>query len=96
MKIDYETIVVCRMIRLYCRKKEGNKELCPECRELTEYAVTRLRHCPFGDAKGSCRQCKIHCYRHDMKVKIQQVMRFSGPRMILFHPIMAIRHLIGK
>ncbi len=31
-----------------------------------------------------------------MKEKIKTVMRFSGPRMLIYHPIMAIRHLIGK
>lgn len=31
-----------------------------------------------------------------MKEKIRNVMRYSGPRMILHHPIMAIRHVIDK
>lgn len=96
MKIEYEIIVVRRMIELHCRRKEGNRKLCHDCSELAAYAEQRLRHCPFGDEKGSCRHCKIHCYRSDMRLRIQQVMRYAGPRMILFHPIMAIRHLIGK
>jgi hypothetical protein len=29
-----------------------------------------------------------------MKEKIREVMRFSGPRMIFYHPVMAIRHLV--
>jgi hypothetical protein len=29
-----------------------------------------------------------------MREKIREIMRFSGPRMIFYHPIMAIRHLI--
>jgi hypothetical protein len=24
---------------------------------------------------------------------MREVMRFAGPRMLLFHPVMAIRHL---
>ena len=28
-----------------------------------------------------------------MRQKIRAVMRFSGPRMIFYHPVMAIRHL---
>ena len=31
-----------------------------------------------------------------MREKIRQVMRFSGPRMILKHPIMAMRHVISS
>lgn len=96
MKIEYEIRVVRQMISLYCRKKEGNAELCERCRELTAYAEQRLRHCPHGDAKGSCRKCTIHCYRPEMRAAIREVMRYAGPRMLLHHPVMAIRHLIGK
>ena len=41
-----------------------------------------------------CSNCKVHCYKPEMREKIREVMRFSGPRMILYHPIMAIRHVI--
>jgi hypothetical protein len=29
-----------------------------------------------------------------MREKIRAVMRFSGPRMIFYHPVTAVRHLI--
>jgi hypothetical protein len=29
-----------------------------------------------------------------MRERIREVMRYSGPRMLLSHPLMAIRHLI--
>ena len=29
-----------------------------------------------------------------MREKIKEVMRFSGPRMIFFHPVIALNHLI--
>ena len=29
-----------------------------------------------------------------MRNKIREVMRFSGPRMIFHHPILAIKHLV--
>ena len=31
-----------------------------------------------------------------MKDRIRKVMRFSGPGMLIYHPVMAIRHLLGK
>lgn len=96
MKIEQEIKVVRQMIGLYCRHKEGNKRLCPECEELAAFAEYRLRRCPFGDAKSSCKRCRIHCYRPDMRERMRRVMRFSGPRMIIYHPIAAIRHMIGK
>ena len=36
-RIEKEKQTVEQMIRLYCRKKEGNGTLCPQCRELLEY-----------------------------------------------------------
>ena len=45
-RIEKEKQTVEQMIRLYCRKKEGNGTLCPQCRELLEYAQTRLSRCP--------------------------------------------------
>jgi hypothetical protein len=29
-----------------------------------------------------------------MREKIREVMRFSGPRMMFYHPVMAVRHLV--
>ena len=61
--IAQEQRTVEQMIRLYCRRKEGNKELCPQCLELLEYARTRLSRCPFGENKTTCRLCPVHCYK---------------------------------
>lgn len=91
---DEERKTVEVMIRLYCRKKEKNRTLCDGCRELIEYAEKRLENCKFGENKPVCQNCTIHCYKKDMREKIREVMRFSGPRMIMYHPIMAIRHII--
>ena len=81
------------MIRLYCRKKEGNSELCPECRELLDYALLRLSRCKFGEKKTSCKRCPIHCYKPDMRQRMREVMRYSGPRMLFYEPLEAIRHI---
>ena len=85
---------VSLMIRLYCRKKHGGKTLCPDCAALDAYARQRSDKCPFMETKTFCSNCKVHCYKNDMREKIREVMRFSGPRMIFHHPIMAIRHVI--
>ena len=93
-RIEREKVTVSLMIRLYCRRKEGNKNLCAQCSELEEYAHKRLSACRYGEQKTSCKKCPTHCYRKDMREKIREVMRFAGPRMILHHPLEAIRHLI--
>ena len=95
-RIKEEQQVVEQMIRLYCRKKEGNRELCPACAELLQYAKARLEHCKFGENKTTCRKCPVHCYRPEMKERIRKVMRWSGPRMIWYHPVAAIRHLVRE
>jgi hypothetical protein len=83
------------MIGLYCKKNHGKHGgLCPKCAALNEYAQLRSDKCPFMETKTFCSNCKVHCYKPEMREKIKEVMRFSGPRMIFYHPIMDIRHLI--
>ena len=94
MHIDAEKRVVEQMIRLYCRKRQGNATLCPDCRQLLDYAIERLDRCSYGNDKPICRKCPIHCYRPAMKSRIKMVMRWAGPRMILYHPLLAIKHLL--
>ena len=67
--------------------------LCPQCQALLDYAHQRLERCKFGEDKPSCTRCPVHCYKPAMREQIRQVMRYSGPRMLLHDPIMAIRHL---
>lgn len=94
-KRQREKETVALMIRLYCVKKHGTKKtLCPECEALSRYAMMRSDKCPFMETKTFCSNCKVHCYKADMREKIREVMRFSGPRMILHHPVMALRHVI--
>ena len=92
-KREREKEVVSLMISLYCRKKHGCKTLCPECAALDDYARSRSDHCPFMETKTFCSNCRVHCYQKNMREKIREVMRFSGPRMIFYHPVMAIRHV---
>ena len=95
-KREREKEVVSLMIRLYCNKQHHTKKgtLCPDCAALEEYARHRSDVCPFMENKTFCANCKVHCYKPEMREKIRTVMRFSGPRMIFHHPVMAMRHLI--
>lgn len=94
-KREKEKAIVLEMIKLYCRKNHKcENELCSECKKLSEYAILRIEKCPFMETKTFCSNCKVHCYNKEMREKIKVVMRFSGPRMIFYHPVMAISHLI--
>lgn len=79
-----------------CQVGHGGPGLCGECRELLEYSLARLGHCKFGNAKTKCHKCPVHCYRPYMREKIRTVMRFSGPRMLLYHPLEALRYLFSR
>jgi hypothetical protein len=92
MKREKKTIEA--MVRLYCEKKHGTKgALCAECDDFLDYAFLRLDKCPFQEKKSTCGKCTVHCYRPDMKEEAKTIMRFSGPRMILHHPSLALHHV---
>ena len=93
-KREREKAMVTQMIALYCRKNHHNKALCHDCTALADYARQRSDKCPFMESKTFCSNCKVHCYKPEMREKIRAVMRFSGPRMMFHHPVMAVRHLM--
>lgn len=80
------------MIRLYCRKKLHAEEMPEEYQDLLEYAHKRLSCCKFGDKKTSCKLCPIHCYGREKREMMREVMRWCGPRMLVYHPIVTIEH----
>lgn len=97
-KREKEKQIVDLMIHLYCRKKHKTVEkhhgLCEECEKLRDYAAMRVDKCPFMETKTFCSNCRVHCYKPQMREDIRNVMRFAGSRMLLYHPVMAIRHVI--
>jgi hypothetical protein len=58
-----------------------NPKLCSECKDLLEYSIKRRRLCPLNP-KPMCRKCKIHCYSNEYRLRIKEVMRFSGTYLI--------------
>ncbi|WP_458777608.1 nitrous oxide-stimulated promoter family protein [Desulforhopalus sp. 52FAK] len=84
------------LLSLYCRHHHPSKsdQLCTECKTVFDYAIKRLSACPLQNNKPTCANCIIHCYSKDMQNKIRRIMRYSGPRLIFKHPILAICHII--
>lgn len=82
------------MMRLYCVRRHHGEALCMECSALARYAERRLERCVFGDAKPTCANCTVHCYKYGMRERMRAVMRWSGPRMLLRHPLLAVLHMI--
>ena len=63
---EAEKRLIPTMVRIYCkgnhkakRKEEGikGKDVCSDCKELTEFAEYRLEKCPFKKNKGFCSFC---------------------------------------
>lgn len=89
---DVETIRI--MTEIYCHAHHNTKEgLCPECEEFYLYSVKRLACCPFGEKKPVCAKCNIHCYGKGYKERAKEIMAFSGPKLLLKHPFLSLRHI---
>ncbi len=94
-RLEREKTTVQIMLRLYCKDQHHTVDgLCSECQELSNYAMNRLAHCKFGENKPICGKCTVHCYRPDMRKRIQEIMRYAGPKMLFAHPLMGLRHLL--
>ena len=91
LKRERRTIQI--MIGIFCRGRHSKRDaLCPACEELSAYAMERIDKCPYHDAKPTCAKCPIHCYKPSMREHVRQVMRYAGPRIMIYHPMLAILH----
>lgn len=94
-RLERERATVAAMIALFCRDRHAPEGmLCAECTELEAYTRVRLEKCPYGEEKPTCANCPIHCYLPQRREQIKQVMGYAGPRMLLSHPVLAVRHMI--
>ncbi len=97
-RIKREKDCVARMTEIYCHDMHGGLSrgglggLCDGCRELLDYAYTRIDKCVFGAKKSTCAKCAIHCYNKEMRARIKEVMRHSGPKMTYRHPWLSLMH----
>lgn len=100
-RLRREQRTIRAMLQIWCEaqplhRRARPRDLCAGCDGLFEYASYRLVKCPYGEEKPTCVNCPIHCYGRDKRDVMKQVMRFAGPRMLLRHPVLAIRHLLDE
>jgi hypothetical protein len=93
-RIARERKTVAVMIALYCGDLHGTSGLCSKCQELLDYAWIRLDRCQFQEGKTTCAKCPVHCFKPEMRTRVREVMRYSGPRMLFQKPLLAFFHLI--
>jgi hypothetical protein len=94
-RIEIEKKTAEAMISVFCKGRR-HKRPCQACDELLVYALQRLDKCPYGNKKPACKHCPLHCYKPAMREKIREAMRYSGPRMLWYYPLLAIRHKISQ
>ena len=93
-KREKEKQLMKTMVTIYCKghKHSSGNELCPSCMELLSYSYNKINRCPFMETKTFCNNCHVHCYQKEQREKVKEIMRYSGPRMLYHHPIVAIKH----
>lgn len=89
--LEFKTIEA--MVNIYCRQLHKTDSMCIECKDFLNYANERLDRCPYGQQKPTCNKCPIHCYKPEKREQARTIMRYAGPRMLIHHPILAIKHL---
>ena len=98
-RLAREEKTIAAMTALYCGDHHADRAssaggLCPDCAELLAYARLRLEKCRYGADKPTCANCTTHCYKPAMRERVREVMRYSGPRMLTRHPLLAVAHLV--
>ena len=88
--------VIRWMINYYCKNNHKSAGICTECNDLLNYAIKRIVNCPHGLNKPACSSCEIHCYKDTYRVKIHEVMKFSGPWIFFKKPVYGIKYIIKK
>jgi hypothetical protein len=67
--------------------------LCSECHKLLAHAFVKRSNCPL-DPKPMCKHCPSHCYHPSYRARIQEVMRYSGKKMMMSGRLDYLFHLL--
>jgi hypothetical protein len=83
------------MISIYCKHHHcsAGRDLCVDCKQVKDQVFMHLEKCPSQKNKTACGRCGLKCYPAASRVKVWTIMSYSGPRMLLYHPGLALQHL---
>ncbi len=68
-------------------------ELCPDCTKLLTHALVKRSVCPM-DPKPQCKHCPNHCYHPTYRKQIQEVMKYSGRKLVMRGRVDYLLHLL--
>ena len=82
---------------LYCNSNHGTSDnkLCPKCTALLTTAMLRIQRCPYGIGKPICDACETPCFGEVPTKEFRQIMKSGQKKMLLSHPLMAVRHKLA-
>jgi hypothetical protein len=67
-------------------------KLCPGCQKLLAHALVKRTVCPM-DPKPQCKHCPRHCYHPNYRRQIQEVMKYSGRKLVMRGRLDYLLHL---
>ena len=100
-----EQRTISQMVALYCadhhpdertERAHCGEPVCPDCKAIDDYCVKRTERCRSMEHKTNCEECGNHCYAPPQRDRIRAIMRHAGPRMMLHHPVAALRHMLKR
>lgn len=83
---------------VYCNANHGTTDgkLCPKCTALLSTVMLKIQRCPYGIAKPICDACETPCFGEIPTKEFRTVMKSAQKKMLLSHPLMAVRHKIAS
>lgn len=85
--------ILSAMFDIYIKK---HPEEVKSVDSLKSYAFQRIEKCPNKGKNIYCSSCTIHCFPEYERAHMKKIMRFAGPRMMIYHPLMALDHAFAS
>ena len=94
-RVHREAVAIGYMIVIFCTgRHQPVDKLCEECRQVLDHVKQAVELCLYKEDKPVCGKCATNCYNPAIKQKLQLIMRYAGPRMMVHHPVLALRHCL--
>lgn len=93
--VPKEKETIQKSFGIYCKANHdvpSDKKLCSKCTALLTNVMIKIGRCPYGKTKPNCDACKNPCFGDAQTKQFREIMSGSKTKMLLKHPIMAIRH----
>ena len=94
-KVDRSVKAFNIMVEIYCKNHHRCDDgVCEICSDLISHTLCNYKKCRFLPNKQPCSLCPANCYKPEMRAQIRKVMRYSGLRLFLTNPFLAIEHIL--